>query len=391
VTLLDGHGDPAMTVTVAHGTYVLDPATGTVSFVPIGGFVGTPDPVDYQVMDAYGQTATGTYQPLVTAPPPPRPSPSPAAGPTTSKGAPGVAQQAQVTVPAGGSIVLLDADGYAVTELVVPGVGTFSVAPTGVLTFTPTAGYTGTGTSVRYRIADAYGQTTLGTYSVTVAATEPKGGDARVAAPALVRNARTMPATCRLTSGTIASCTVSAYAVIRGERVLVGKGSAKAGGSGKASVTVRITLNSVGRALAAQPHGVSVALVADVRQAAVSGHRYATATSRVVAPIVRLRPVHFTSDSATLRPADRAYLRSVSAQLGGVRSITCIGHTDARATTPYNARLGLARAKALCAVLVGKRHIAVTVVSRGELWPAYSNATSGGRALNRRGEVVLKY
>ena len=61
ITLL-GDGSPVTAVTVeGEGTYSLDPTTGTITFTPVDGFVGTASLVVYQVTDAYGQKATSTY------------------------------------------------------------------------------------------------------------------------------------------------------------------------------------------------------------------------------------------------------------------------------------------------------------------------------------------
>lgn len=65
ITLLDGT-TPVSELTIAgQGTYVLDAATGTITFTPVDGFIGTPTPVTYLVTDAYGQSTTGTYAPQV--------------------------------------------------------------------------------------------------------------------------------------------------------------------------------------------------------------------------------------------------------------------------------------------------------------------------------------
>ena len=70
VALLDPDGDPVTSLTVAgQGTYTLDPATGDLTFTPVAGFTGTPDPITYRVTDAYGQTATATYTPAVIGEP----------------------------------------------------------------------------------------------------------------------------------------------------------------------------------------------------------------------------------------------------------------------------------------------------------------------------------
>jgi CshA-type fibril repeat protein len=79
ITLLDGAGLPATVVTVPQGTYTLDAVTGTISFVPIAGFVGTATPVSYRITDAIGTVITGSYTASVTAPAPPGP---PAGKPT---------------------------------------------------------------------------------------------------------------------------------------------------------------------------------------------------------------------------------------------------------------------------------------------------------------------
>ncbi|QIX25355.1 OmpA family protein [Nocardioides sp. JQ2195] len=76
VTLLDIGGVETTTVTVSQGTYVLDVATSTISFVPDAGETGLATPVDYRLIDAYNQTAESTYTPEVldtVVPPEPKP------------------------------------------------------------------------------------------------------------------------------------------------------------------------------------------------------------------------------------------------------------------------------------------------------------------------------
>lgn len=144
---------------------MLDPATGIVVFTPVFGFAGTPPTVDYRVTDRYGQTGDGTYAPAVVPPAPP------AAPAETSTGVGTTPQRAGVTVPTGGSVTLLDTDGDPATSVTIPGQGTYTVDPaTGTLTFTPAPGFTGTVAPVTYRVTDAYGQSTDGSYTATVAA-----------------------------------------------------------------------------------------------------------------------------------------------------------------------------------------------------------------------------
>lgn len=68
ITLLDAAGHPAIVVTIPkQGTYVLEPASGHISFVPVQGFSGQAKAVRYRVTDAYAQVAESTYAAFVTA------------------------------------------------------------------------------------------------------------------------------------------------------------------------------------------------------------------------------------------------------------------------------------------------------------------------------------
>ena len=68
ITLLDGNGHPATRVAVAgQGVYSLDPATGVITFAPTQGFSGRATAVRFQVSDAYGQAAAGTFTASVEA------------------------------------------------------------------------------------------------------------------------------------------------------------------------------------------------------------------------------------------------------------------------------------------------------------------------------------
>ena len=139
--------------------------TATVTFVAVTGYTGTSPPVTYRITDAYGQSATATYTPTVTrpllAPPPPK----------TSSGRQTDSQHVTLPVPLGGSVALLNSDGDPVTTLTVPGQGTYTLNPTtGLLTFIPTAGFTGVPDPITYRITDAYGQNATATYTPNVIA-----------------------------------------------------------------------------------------------------------------------------------------------------------------------------------------------------------------------------
>ena len=164
VTLLDHSGNPVTTRTIdGQGTYVLDPATGLVTFTPVLGYSGTATPAPYRIFNAYAQSDDSTYTPTVTTPP------TPAVDPVTSSGIGTTPQSASVTVPAGTSLQLLDPSGAPTTTLTVPGQGTFVLDPTsGHITFTPVLGYDGTPSPVPYQVTDPYGQTGSATYSPSV-------------------------------------------------------------------------------------------------------------------------------------------------------------------------------------------------------------------------------
>ncbi|BEP13440.1 hypothetical protein acdb102_17510 [Acidothermaceae bacterium B102] len=95
ITLLDANGHPVTKVVTADGTFLLDPATGIITFVATAGFSGTAPPVSYRVTDGYGQAATSTYSPTVTAPSASSGNPSP---PTAAAGAAHVRAKARVVL-----------------------------------------------------------------------------------------------------------------------------------------------------------------------------------------------------------------------------------------------------------------------------------------------------
>ena len=73
VTLLDDKNEPVTQVSSRdQGIYTLDPATGRITFEPDRMFWGSVRPVHYRLLDAAGQSVSGTYAPMVDA----RPLPS---------------------------------------------------------------------------------------------------------------------------------------------------------------------------------------------------------------------------------------------------------------------------------------------------------------------------
>jgi CshA-type fibril repeat protein len=93
---------------------------------------------------------------------------APIASALASTGAGTATQQVTIAVPTGGIAVLVDSTGQDTTSTVVPAVGEFRIErQSGVLTFDPVFGYTGS-PCVDYRITDAYEQSSTSTYTPTV-------------------------------------------------------------------------------------------------------------------------------------------------------------------------------------------------------------------------------
>ncbi len=161
--LLDADGNLVDRLTIdGVGTYQID-VDGILTFRPALGYVGTHSVV-YRAIDAFDQTGDGTYTPEVDQPA------APAAPTVTSSGVGTALQSAPVDVPSQGTAVLLDSTGAETTTTSLPGVGAFRIDSTsGALTFAPAFGYRGTA-SISYRVTDAYGQSTAGAYTLSVAA-----------------------------------------------------------------------------------------------------------------------------------------------------------------------------------------------------------------------------
>ena len=111
-------------------------------------------------------------------------------------------------------------------------------------------------------------------------------------------------------------------------------------------------------------------------------------------PIV-ISLAHFASSSSVLSAQDKATLTKLASVLvaQGFSTIQVIGHTDNQGSDKTSAPLSLARAQSTYKVLkqiFGKLPVSVAIVAKGSGSPVQSNATSGGRAANRRAEVLLK-
>ncbi len=157
---------PAMKDGKQVGTYTIDPLTGEVTFKPNKDFVGTPDGITVQAKDANGTPVTAKYTPTVTPV-------TPTAEDAATTDVQGKTQTAKPKFTEGDSDVPLDdtvpatfEDGS--TTKVIPGVGTFTVAPDGTITFVPEPNFTGVAPAVTIQRVDVNGTVVKANYVATV-------------------------------------------------------------------------------------------------------------------------------------------------------------------------------------------------------------------------------
>lgn len=141
------------------GSYAVS-APGEITFTPVEGFDGEATPVTFEVRDAYGQGAEGTFTPTVV---PPAPTPAD----RTSSGVGAAGQSITVTVPRDGSLTLLDGSETATSVNTPQGVYTLDGL---VIDFAPVLGFTGPATPVTFRVTDSYDQSGTATWTPSVVA-----------------------------------------------------------------------------------------------------------------------------------------------------------------------------------------------------------------------------
>ena len=158
--------DGSTTKTIpGEGTYTVAP-NGTVTFVPEKSFTGTGTGVTVKRVDKNGTPVTAKYTPTVTPV-------TPTAEPATSIGKKGQTQTGKPTFTEGDSRVPMNngvpatfEDGS--TTKTIPGVGTYTVAADGTVTFTPEPEFTGTAPAVTVVREDVNGTKASATYTPTV-------------------------------------------------------------------------------------------------------------------------------------------------------------------------------------------------------------------------------
>ena len=178
ITLLDENGQPAASVDAKSpagdviGTFTVDKETGVVTFTPTDkSYSGDVVPVKVQGKDTNGTVAETTYTPKITPV-------VPTADPATSTDIQGQTQTGTPSFTPGNPAIPMDDDVPATfedgsTTKVIPGEGTYTVAPDGTVTFVPEKSFTGTGTGVTVKRVDKNGTPVTATYTPTVTPVTP--------------------------------------------------------------------------------------------------------------------------------------------------------------------------------------------------------------------------
>jgi len=180
ITLLDENGQPAASVEAKSpegkviGTYTVDKETGVVTFTPTDkSYSGDVVAAKVQAKDANGTTVETTYTPKITPV-------APTADPAESIGKQGQEQTGKPTFTPGNPAVPMNDDTPATfedgkTTKTVDGVGTYTVAPDGTVTFKPEPSFVGEAPSVTVVREDMNGTKVSAKYTPTVTPVRPTG------------------------------------------------------------------------------------------------------------------------------------------------------------------------------------------------------------------------
>ncbi|WP_419991885.1 GEVED domain-containing protein, partial [Streptococcus mitis] len=179
-TLLGEDGQPATEVPAKDpngkviGKYTLKTVDGkaVAVFEPTDKtYSGEVQPVKIQAKDKNGTAVETTYTPLITPV-------TPTAEPAETTDIQGKEQTGKPTFTPGNPNVPMDDEVPATfedgsKEKVIPGEGTYTVAPDGTVTFTPEKGFTGKGTGVTVKRVDKNGTPVTAKYTPTVTPVTP--------------------------------------------------------------------------------------------------------------------------------------------------------------------------------------------------------------------------
>lgn len=153
------------------GTFTVTTSNRTLTFVAASTYLGSVAPVTYRVVDAYGQSSEAAVTVTVVAPAVPVVTPRSVTVTATTSTTVTPTVTPTTFLTSNLTCAIDPADSVCKTSVVISGRGTFTVSTsTRALTFVATLGYTGSVPDMTYRVTDRYGQSGLGTVSVTVVA-----------------------------------------------------------------------------------------------------------------------------------------------------------------------------------------------------------------------------
>ena len=162
------------------GTYTIAP-DGAVTFSPDKQFVGKPDPITVKRVDKNGTPVTAAYSPEFT-------KVTPTSTNATSTGPQGVPQTGTPIFAGGDPLVPIDdsveptfADGNK--EKVIPGQGTYTIAPDGAVTFSPDKQFVGKPDPITVKRVDKNCTPVTATYSPEFTKVTPTGTTATSTGP----------------------------------------------------------------------------------------------------------------------------------------------------------------------------------------------------------------
>ncbi|WKW45969.1 Ig-like domain-containing protein [Myroides sp. JBRI-B21084] len=162
----DANGDCTQVTVPGEGVWSVNPTTGAVTFTPASGFTGTPTPITYTVEDAEGSESNAATITLDVLPIATNDAMCYTVGTSSvqvnvltndTTGDTIVPTRVSLVASASATSIVTDAQGD-VTSFTIIGEGVWSVNTTsGLVTFIPAAGFTGTPTVISYKGYDAEG------------------------------------------------------------------------------------------------------------------------------------------------------------------------------------------------------------------------------------------